>query len=94
MPFLKIFPILEDTMNKGTAFLTIAVNSIRGILMTAESALAALYIGTVDLMIILANTGIGVLLFPVTIPLYTILGIVLEGIKRIFDLKYLALTQS
>ena len=90
VPFLKIFPILEDTMNKGTAFLTIAVNSIRGILMTAESALATLYIGTVDLMIILANTGIGVLLFPVTIPLYTILGIVLEGIKRIFDLKYLA----
>ncbi len=90
VPFLKIFPILQDTVNKGTAFLTIAVNSIRGILLTAESALATLYIGTVDLMIILAVTGIGWILGPFTIPLYIILAIVLEGIKKIFDLKYLA----
>ena len=86
IPFQKMYPVLKDTVDKGNAFLMIAVNTIRGILMTFKSSITLLYQGSIDLMILIALTPLLLFVWPVFIPI----GLVAAGLERIFGLKYLA----
>ena len=90
IPFKKMFPIIEDSINKGNAFLTVAINSIKGVIMTMESALSVLYTASIDLMIVIAAAG---LLFPPLAILWVTfipISLLAVGLEKIFDLTYLA----